>query len=101
MTKKDLADVIHKWQSRPTKTFCMVMIDRIFNKIRNEMMEKGEARVHGLGLFKVVWRKPRNCYDPTKGKVIELRGKPVIKFYPDKLMKKAILLSNIKHKVPS
>ena len=50
--------------------------------------------MHGLGLFKVIWRKPRNCYDPTKGKVVELPGKKVIKFYPDKMMRKAISVAN-------
>ena len=93
MTKKDLADVIYNWTRTSwdrTMDGCVRTVDRLTQRIREDLSDRGEVRVHGLGLFRVRVRPARKNYDPMRGEIVTLPPKRFIKFYPDAKMRKAM-----------
>ena len=83
VTKRELADIIYRKMAVPSKRNALKTVDAIFDEIRFELQATGATTVHGLGVFKVLEKPPRNYYNPTLGRMTRLETRRVVKFYPN------------------
>lgn len=89
MNKKELAKEMSRRHSMTTVEAKKV-ID-LLQEITEEALERGEeVRVAGLGIFRVINRKPRTAHNPVTGEAVEVPERKGISFKPSSDLKRMI-----------
>lgn len=88
MTKKYFLDlVIAKCDREVSDRFASMFIDVITDVLKNAMKDNTVVSIPPLGVFKPVFKPPRESYIPSTGEKLLLPAKIVVKFLPSKQFK--------------
>ena len=89
MRKQDLIDAIAAENNLPKRQVNMV-VDAVFNKIRDAMAAGEKVTLTGFGSFEVVHRNEREGRNPRTGETMEIAASRVPRFTAGSSLKKAV-----------
>lgn len=87
MTKSDLVEtMVHKLRHL-SKMEIEVIVDTVFNKIRESLKKKSRVELRGFGIFEVRFRTARKGRNPKSGQNVAVRDRYVPFFRVGKELK--------------
>ena len=89
MRKQDLIDAVAAEQNLPKRQVGMV-VDAVFNAIRDAMAEGEKVTLTGFGSFEVVHRNEREGRNPRTGKTITIAARKAPQFRAGSELKRAV-----------
>ncbi|MCX8030752.1 MAG: integration host factor subunit beta [Thermodesulfovibrionales bacterium] len=90
MTKSILADKIAEKMKDLTKKQITIIIDNVFNSMK-EALNKGEKiEIRGFGIFKAKQRKSKLARNPKTGQIVQVSDRRAIHFKVGKELHKAL-----------
>lgn len=93
MTKSDLVEVMMGKLRHLSKMEVEVIVDTVFNKIRESLRKKHRVELRGFGIFEVRFRKARNGRNPKSGKTVDVKDRYVPFFRVGKELKERVNLT--------
>lgn len=95
LTKSKIALSIAKKSSLP-KTQCVLLVDRIFEKMKDCLIENEKIQISGFGKFVVRKKKDRKGRNPKTGETIKISARRVVTFKSSPLLRRSIEKFNAK-----
>jgi DNA-binding protein HU-beta len=89
MRKQDLIDAVAAEQNLPKRQVGMV-VDAVFNAIRDAMAQGEKVTLTGFGSFEVVHRNEREGRNPRTGKTITIAARKAPQFRAGSELKRAV-----------
>jgi integration host factor subunit beta len=89
VTKKDLAKAISE-DLGLTALVALQAVPRVFDGIKETLVEQGRIELRNFGVFEVKKRKPRTARNPRTGENVIVPAKPVVAFAPGREMKERV-----------
>ncbi|MDD6466585.1 MAG: HU family DNA-binding protein [Erysipelotrichaceae bacterium] len=87
--KKALAEVVAE-KMNVTKKDALVMVDIIFDEIKNTLKEDGKVDISGFGKFEVKHKEARKGINPSTMEPVMIAAKNVPTFKPAKAFKESL-----------
>lgn len=81
MTKKDMTKEIAQ-ATGITQAQAQEIVQRVFNRIIETLVEKGRIELRNFGVFEVKRRKPRQARNPRTGEKVMVPERAVVTFKP-------------------
>ena len=94
MTKKDLANFLHKRMGLNLKESVRI-VDKFFETIVESLAKGDDVKLPKFGSLKIQTRKPRLGRNPSTGERIEISKRKAIVFKPSKILRAKLNLSLI------
>lgn len=95
MTKSDLVEIMMKKLRHLSKMEVEVIVDTVFNKIRETLKKKNRVELRGFGIFEVRFREARSGRNPKSGQKVSVRDRHVPFFRVGKELKDKINQSGV------
>ena len=89
MTKADLVNKIFE-QIGGTKKESADLIEKLFDVMKNTILEGESIKISGFGNFMVRTKKPRVGRNPQTGQTIEISARRVLTFKPSQVLRDAV-----------
>ena len=89
MTKADLVNKIFE-QIGGTKKEAADLIEKLFDAMKNTILEGESIKISGFGNFIVRTKKPRIGRNPQTGETIEISARRVLTFKPSQVLRDAV-----------
>ncbi len=89
MTKADLVNKIFE-QIGGTKKEAADLIEKLFDAMKNTILEGDSIKISGFGNFIVRTKKPRIGRNPQTGEAIEISARRVLTFKPSQVFRDAV-----------
>jgi len=89
MTKADLVNKIFE-QIGGTKKESADLIEKLFDAMKNTILEGESIKISGFGNFIVRTKKPRIGRNPQTGETIEISARRVLTFKPSQVLRDAV-----------
>jgi integration host factor subunit alpha len=89
MTKADLVNKIFE-QIGGTKKEAADLIEKLFDAMKNTILEGDSIKISGFGNFIVRTKKPRIGRNPQTGETIEISARRVLTFKPSQVLRDAV-----------
>ncbi len=89
MTKKDMAKAIAEDMGL-TQNQAGEIILRVFDGIRETLLNEGRIELRNFGVFEVKKRKPRKARNPRAGERVDVPAKLVVAFKPGREMEERV-----------
>ena len=89
MTKADLVNKIFE-QIGGTKKESADLVEKLFDVMKNTILEGDSIKISGLGNFIVRNKKPRVGRNPQTGETIEISARRVLTFKPSQVLRDAV-----------
>lgn len=89
MTKADLVNKIFE-QIGGTKKEAADLIEKLFDAMKNTILEGNSIKISGFGNFIVRTKKPRVGRNPQTGETIEISARRVLTFKPSQVLRDAV-----------
>lgn len=86
MSRKELLNVISK-QCEINVSQVEQILDAFVNKVKHQLLNNDEVRIHNFGTFSVLAKKERKGYDPYHKKPLVIKKQSTVKFQPSKVLK--------------
>lgn len=90
MNKEGLIKSVYENVNGATKKDVAVVVDEIFDVIKNTIAANEKVNIAGFGAFEVVERAARTGRNPKTGETIELAASKAPKFKAAKALKEAV-----------
>lgn len=90
MTKNEMISVIASNVDGATKKDITVVVDEVFDTIKNTLVSGEKVAIAGFGSFDVVKRAARECKNPRTGEPIHVDASKAPKFKAGKALKDAV-----------
>ena len=90
MTKNEMISVIASNVDGATKKDITVVVDEVFDTIKNTLASGEKVAIAGFGSFDVVERAARECKNPRTGEPIHVDASKAPKFKAGKALKDAV-----------
>ena len=90
MNKSTIIDYTATLEDVASKASAKRIIDAVFEKIVNSIVDEGGVAISGLGTFYKVERGAREGRNPQTGEPISIPAKEVVKFRPSGRLKDAV-----------
>lgn len=90
MTKNEMISVIASNIEGATKKDIAVVIDEVFDTIKNTLASGEKVAIAGFGSFEVVERAARECKNPRTGEPVHVEASKAPKFKAGKAFKDAV-----------
>lgn len=90
MTKNEMISVIASNVDGATKNDITVVVDEVFDTIKNTLASGEKVAIAGFGSFDVVERAARECKNPRTGEPIHVDASKAPKFKAGKALKDAV-----------
>lgn len=89
MTKADLVNKIFE-QIGGTKKESADYVEKLFDVMKNTMLEGESVKISGFGNFMIRNKKPRIGRNPQTGETIEISARRVLTFKPSQVLRDAV-----------
>ena len=89
MTKKDLANILHKTLGINLNEASKI-VDKFFQIIIKNLVNGEDVKLPKFGSIKIQNRKPRKGRKPTTGEPIDIAERKAIIFRPSKILKQKL-----------
>ena len=89
MTKADLVNKIFE-QIGGTKKESADLVEKLFDVMKNTILEGESIKISGFGNFIVRNKKPRVGRNPQTGETIEISARRVLTFKPSQVLRDAV-----------
>jgi nucleoid DNA-binding protein len=89
MTKKDMTKAIAE-AAGVTQAQALEIVQRVFDGIRETLVEEGRIELRNFGVFEVKRRKPRQARNPRTGEKVSVPERVVVTFKPGREMEKRV-----------
>lgn len=90
MTKSELVEIMMKKLRHLSKMEVEVIVDTVFNKIREALKKKNRVELRGFGIFETRFREARSGRNPKSGQKVSVRDRYVPFFRVGKELKDKI-----------
>ena len=90
MTKNEMISVIASNVDGATKKDIAVVVDEVFDTIKNTLVSGEKVAIAGFGSFEVVERAARECKNPRTGEPVHVEASKAPKFKAGKAFKDAV-----------
>ena len=90
MTKNEMISVIASNVEGATKKDIAVVVDEVFNTIKNTLASGEKVAIAGFGSFEVTERAARECKNPRTGEPVHVDASKAPKFKAGKALKDAV-----------
>ena len=87
MTKSDLVESMMNKLRHLSKMEIEVIVDTVFNKIKDSLKKKNRVELRGFGIFEVRFRLARKGRNPKSGNTVSVRDRYVPFFRVGKELK--------------
>jgi len=89
MTKADLVNKIFE-QIGGTKKESADLVEKLFDVMKNTILEGDSIKISGFGNFIVRTKKPRVGRNPQTGQTIEISARRVLTFKPSQVLRDGV-----------
>ena len=90
MTKNEMISVIASNIEGATKKDITVVVDTVFDTIKNTLASGEKVAIAGFGSFEVVERAARECKNPRTGEPVHVDASKAPRFKAGKALKDAV-----------
>lgn len=90
MNKENLVKTVAEGIDGATKKDIAVVVDEVFNTIKNTLASGEKISIAGFGSFEVTERAARECKNPRTGEPVHVDASKAPKFKASKTLKDAV-----------
>lgn len=90
MNKENLVKTVAECIDGATKKDIAVVVDEVFNTIKNTLVSGEKISIAGFGSFEVTERAARECKNPRTGEPVHVDASKAPKFKASKTLKDAV-----------
>lgn len=90
MNKENLVKTVSESIDGATKKDIAVVVDEVFNTIKNTLASGEKVAIAGFGSFEVAERAARECKNPRTGEPVHVDASKAPKFKASKTLKDAV-----------
>lgn len=90
MNKENLVKTVAEGIDGATKKDIAVVVDEVFNTIKNTLASGEKISIAGFGSFEVTERAARECKNPRTGEPVHVDASKAPKFKASKALKDAV-----------
>ena len=90
MNKENLVKTVAEGIDGATKKDIAVVVDEVFNTIKNTLVSGEKVAIAGFGSFEIAERAARECKNPRTGEPVHVDASKAPKFKASKALKDAV-----------